>query len=198
MSARISELKKLRSVADMLCTGHAVLRDRFALQALILDTSTLAASTWVVALAFVSPEISAHLTPFHLNSNIWLGALSAGTFFLTLVQFKTDWKGRSDAHRKTLDLYAEVKREAGYLLASDELDENNHRRVLARYDMASAVGVEIPERYFLKIKRQHKLKVLMSKELDVAPATSLLLLRARLWYRDNRLKKGDTNTTSRS
>jgi hypothetical protein len=33
---------------------------------------------------------------------------------------------------KTLDLYVEVKREAGYLLASDRTDETALRRVLAR------------------------------------------------------------------
>jgi hypothetical protein len=141
--AQSEELQRIRRVADMLCTGHAVLRDRYARRALVLDILTLLLSTWVVALAFVSPSIATILTPFGFNTTIWLGTLSAGTFFLTLLQLKTDWKSKADAHRRTLDLYAEVKREASYLLASGEADDAEYRRILARYDLASAVGIEI-------------------------------------------------------
>lgn len=179
------ELKRIRRVADMLCTGHAVLRDRFGRRALALDILTLALSTWIVALAFVSTPIGIRLTPFGWDPTIWLGILSVCTFFLTVVQMKTDWKSRADAHKRTLDLYAEVKREAGYLLASDEDDETAYRRVLARYDLASAVGVEIPEKYFLPLKQRHKIKVLLSKHIDEHPSVSLSLLRIRLWFQDN-------------
>ena len=114
-----------------------------------------------------------------------MGLLAIAVLFLSIVQFKTDWKGRSDAHRRTLDSYAEVKREAGYLLATGELDEQASRRVLSRYDMASAVGIEIPERFFLKQKRRHKMKVAISKHLDTHPGASLFLLRCRFWICDN-------------
>jgi hypothetical protein len=170
----------------MLCTGHAVLRDRFSRRALALDILTLAFSTWVVALAFVSHALATRLTPFGWDPTIWLGTLSAGTFFLTLVQLKTDWKSEADAHKRTLDLYAQVKREAGYLLASDQADDAAYRRVLATYDMASAVGVAIPEKKFLPLKRQHRIKIALSKHVDEHPFSSLMLLRFRMWLRDNR------------
>lgn len=183
------ELERIRRVSDMLCTGHAGLRDRFARRALILDLSVLALSSWLVALAFVEPRINIRLTPFGWNSQIWVGVLSLATFFLTLVQFKTDWKGRADAHKRTLDLYAEVKREGGYLLAAGDIDEVSCRRVLSRYDIASAVGVEIPEREFLPQKRRHKIKVALSKHLDTHPSASLSLTRIHFWFRDNLSRK---------
>jgi hypothetical protein len=85
-----------------------------------------------------------------------------------------------------LDLYAVVKREAGYLLASDRADEAGFRRVLAGYDMASAAGVEIPEKDFLALKQRHKIKVALSKSVDDHPSASLMLLRVKMWLRDNR------------
>jgi hypothetical protein len=179
------ELGRIRRVSDMLCTAHAGLRDRYARRALTLDLSILGLSTWLVALAFVEPRINVSLTPFQLDPQLWGGLLAVGTFFLTIVQLKTDWKGRSEGHARTLDLYAEVKREAGYLLASDLLEEDAVRRVLARYDIASAVGVEIPEEDFLPQKRRHLVKVALSKRLDQFPASSLLLARLRLWFRNN-------------
>jgi hypothetical protein len=179
------ELGRIRRVSDMLCTAHAGLRDRYARRALTLDLSILGLCTWLVALAFVEPRINVSLTPFQLDPQLWGGLLAVGTFFLTIVQLKTDWKGRSEGHARTLDLYAEVKREAGYLLASDLLEEDAVRRVLARYDIASAVGVAIPEEDFLPQKRRHLVKIALSKRLDQFPASSLLLARLRLWFRNN-------------
>ena len=179
------ELTRICRVSDMLCTGHATLRDRYARFAFTLDLLTLGVSTWLVALAFVEPRLNVTLTPFGWDGQIWIGTLGTGVFFLTLVQIKTDWKGRSDAHKRTLDVYAEVKREAGYLLSAGEYDPDACKRVFSRYDMAASVGVPIPEGEFLAQKQRHLVKVALSKELDGRPAASLAWLRARLWWRDN-------------
>jgi hypothetical protein len=186
IAEQVEELKRVQRVSDMLCTSHAVLRDRFSRRALALDILILTFSTWIVALAFVSSTMATRLTTFGCDSSILLGTLSVGTFFLTLVQFKTDWKSKADAHKRTLGLYAQVKREAGYLLASDQADDAAYRRVLAGYDMASAVGVEIPESCFLLLKKRHKNKIALSKHLDEHPFAFLLLFRLRMWLRDNR------------
>jgi hypothetical protein len=83
-------------------------------------------------------------------------------------------------------MYSEVKREAGYLLASSEvIAEREFQRVAARYDMASDVGAGIPERDFLKLKRRHKLKVKISKLLDTRPGASIALTKLQLILRDN-------------
>jgi hypothetical protein len=169
----------------MLCTGHANLRDHFARRALLLDVSIMGLSTWLVALAFVEPALNLTLTPFNLNPQLWVGLLAVSTFFLTVVQLKTDWKGRADAHGRTLDIYAEVKREASYLLARGAVDEAACRQLLSRYAFASAIGIGIPEREFLKQKRAHKIKVALSKHLDRYPAASVTLTRVRFWCRDN-------------
>lgn len=182
-----AELERIRRVADQLCTGHARLRDQFSRLATALDLLILGASTWLVALAFVEPGVAVALTPSDVDSRIWMGLLAVVTFFLTLVQLKTDWKGRADAHRRTFDIYAEVKREAGYILAGGEIDGEPSRRVLARYDLASAVGIALPERQFLKQKRRHLIKIALSRHLDTHPSAYLPLTRLRFWVKDNLL-----------
>jgi hypothetical protein len=174
------------------CSCHCMTKRWIAAQgrgsctrALILDLSIMGTSTWLVALAFVEPRLNVSLTPFHLDSQIWVGLLSVATFFMTIVQFKTDWKGRADAHKRSLEVYAEVKREAGYFLAGGASDEAECRRVLGRYDMASALAIEVPEREFLIQKRRHKLKIALSKHLDTHPSASLLLTRIKFWIKDN-------------
>jgi len=179
-----AELERIRRVADMLCSGHAALRDRYARWATTLDLSILALTAWLSAIAFVAPRIDTSLTPFGLDPQIWTGLLSVATLLLAIVQLKTDWKGRSDAHRRSLDIYAEVKREAGYILAKGRIEERAVIGVIERYNMASAVGIGIPEAEFLTQKRHHRLKVALSKYLDDHPGASIPLLKARFWYRD--------------
>ena len=185
MSTLRDEVERVRRVSDLRCSGHANLRERFAKRALILDLAILGLSTWLVALAFIEPTINVRLTPFHWDTQMWGGLLAIGTFFLTIVQFKTDWKSLAEAHKRTLDLYAEVKREVGYLLASEVFTDEDCRRVLTRYDMASAIGLNIKESEFLPQKRRHLLKIAASKRLDTHPSTAFLLFRIRIWLRDN-------------
>jgi len=150
-----------------------------------LDLGILGLSTWLVAISLIDPKLEPLLTPTGWESRVWVGVLGAFVFFLSLAQIKTDWKGRSDAHRQALDIYSEVKREAGYLLGAEQLEEDACRRVLSRYDMASAVGVAIPEKDFLDQKRRHMIKVEVSQHLDAYPSSSIFLKRLRIWYRDN-------------
>src|SRR5260370_9787557 len=115
------ELERIRRVSDALCTGHAGLRDRFVQRALVLDLCVLGLSSWLVALAFVQPPINVRLTPFGLDSQIWVGVLNVAPFFLTLFQVKTDWKGPADAHNRTFEIYAERLHETVSRLAPGEI-----------------------------------------------------------------------------
>ena len=182
------EIERIRRVADQLCTAHAALHDRYALQALLLDIVILVASAWLVAMAFVDSRFYKWLIPFGLDATLWIGLLAVVTFCLTLVQLRTDWKGRSEAHKRSFTMYSEVKREAGYLLASsDVVALKDFQRLAARYDMASDVGTGVPESVFLKLKKRHKIKVEISRLLDTKPGASILLTRLKLFVRDNSL-----------
>jgi hypothetical protein len=180
------ELDRIRRVSDMLTTGHADLKERFRRRALFLDISILAISLWLTAIVFVEPHLNFKLTPFKMDPQLWVGLLGVFCFFLSIVQLRVDWKGRADAHKRAYDLYAEVKRECGYLLASeDQVTEEKSRRVQARYDMATEVGVPLPEKEFLPQKRRHLQKIAISKHLDNHPGASVLLLRFKMWWKDN-------------
>jgi hypothetical protein len=180
----LAELERIKRVADTLCTAHAGLYDRYSKYAFGLDILTLALSTWLAALAFVDPRIGRRLTPLNFDSTIWIGLLAIATFFLTLIQMKADLKGRADSHRRALETYSAVKREAGYAIGAS-FDEVTCRRVMDRYDMAGVVSVSVPEGEFVRQKRRHYIKISMSKHIDTHPFVSLTLLRFKLWWRDN-------------
>ena len=181
------EVERIRRVADQLCTGHAALRDRYARRAVTLDIVILLLSAWLSALAFLDPRFDKWLVPFALDSQLWIGLMGVLTFCLTLIQLKLDWAGKSEAHKRTFGMYAEVKREAGYLLASaTKIPAREFQRLAARYDMASDIGIGVPEGEFLPLKQRHKIKVEISKLLDRKPGASLLLTRLKLFFRDNK------------
>jgi hypothetical protein len=180
------EVERIRRVADQLCTAHAALRDRFKRRVLLLDTVILLASAWLTALAFLDPRLSKWLIPFGIDSQLWIGLFGVLVFVLTLIQLKVDWGGKAEAHARSLGMYSELKREAGYLLASNaDIPAREFQRLAARYDMASDVGTSVPERDFLGLKRQHLVKVRISKFLDQHPGASITLTKLKLLLRDN-------------
>jgi hypothetical protein len=180
------ELERVARVSDMMCTAHAGLRDRYCSWALLLDLAVMLTSAWLVALAFVEPRINVTLTPAGLEPQVWTGLLAILVFGLSIMQLRADWKGRADAHAREFDGFAEVKRDAGLLLAAaPEITEQACRPIFARYGSAGATP--IPESQFLRQKRRHLLKVAISKHLDRHPAASPVLTRFRFWFRDNLL-----------
>jgi hypothetical protein len=182
------EVERIRRVADQLCTGHASMRDKFRRRAIGSELIILLLSAWLTALAFVDPRFHPWLVPLQLDAQLWIGLIGVLTFCLTLVQLQLNWRGRSEAHARSFGMYSEVKREAGYLLASSEvIPLREFQRLAARYDMASDIGTGIPERDFLKLKRRHKLKVKVSKLLDTRPGASIALTKLKLILRDNNL-----------
>lgn len=175
------EVERIRRVSDQLCSAHADLRDRYLRRALLLDIAILLLSAWIVAMAFLDPAIAPYVTPPRIPGQLWIGLLSIATFCLTLVQFRTDWKSKSESHAKSFALYAELKREAGYLLASaTTIPRREFQRLASRYDMASDVGTGVPESEFLRQKQKHRVKVHLSKALDRNPGIWLPLERLRL------------------
>lgn len=187
------EIGRVRRVADMLCTAHAALRDRYSFRAFVLDLLILALSIWLVALAFIEPRIGLMFTPFGLEPLVWAGLLGVFTAILTVFGMRVDWRGRSEAHSRSLETYAQVKREAGFLLTSGRnLDPEACREVLSRNDMASAVSVPIPEADFLGLKRRHLQKLALSRYLDTHPSAWIWWISLQFWIRDN-FGKGNGN-----
>lgn len=178
------ELERIARVSDMMCTAHASLRDCNRSRALWLDLAVMLPSAWLVALAFVEPRLNVKLTPIGLEPQIWTGLLAVLVFGLSIVQLRVDWKGQADAHARAFEGFAEVKRDAGFLLASTpEITEQACRPIFARYGAAGAKP--LPEGHFLTQKRRHLVKVAISKHLDRYPAASPLLTRFYFWFRDN-------------
>ena len=181
-----SELQRIKRVSEQLVTAHSLLRDRYARRAFVIDITILGSTLWLTAMALVNPIIGVELTPTGLTKDLWLGILSVVAFFLSIVQIRVDWKGKENAHARACDAYASVKRETVNLLAQEQFDGLEYKRILDKYESAGTLSIPIPEAEFTKLKGKHKIKMEISNFLNEKPAASVWLLRMRLWCRDNK------------
>lgn len=180
------EVERIVRVSDLLCSAHAGLRDHYQLLALWLDLGILALSTILAAVAFAPPIVDSKLESLGIYPKFSVGVLAVATFFATLFQLKVDWKARSEAHGRAFSIYAEVKSRGRSILASNARRlSDEYEELAARYQMGSALGIEIPENQFLKQKARHLAKVRLSQYLDSHPSVSILLARIGFWVRDN-------------
>jgi hypothetical protein len=181
----IKEFERIHRVSNLMCTCHAGLRDKYAEFSFLLDMAILSLSTWIVALAFIDPKLVKYVTPFGMDPQMWIGAVGVGTFLLSLLQLRVDWKGKADSHERSFEVYADIKQLTARLLSANCQIDMLADDVRSRYLSAGAITVAIPERQFLRLKMRHLTKIEISKILDSRPASSIFILRIRLWIRDN-------------
>ena len=179
-----SELEHAFRISDQMVTMHSALRDRYAQLALITDCALFAASVVVVALVWVDPSLVEWLPGGITESRVVIGSFSIATFLLSLLSFRVDWKAKSELHRHASEAYSQIKLECRRLLGEiDYAPEADIQRCLARYSDLGQICIAIPENQFLRLKKMHKLKILISKHLDENPETCLWLLRVGMCAR---------------
>lgn len=180
----LDELKRIRRVSDMMVTAHASLKEKLTLLSLFSDIALFSCSLFLTVIVFADPNFL--FKYFGNNYTFWIGIFSIATFIFSFVAGVLDWKVRAEKHRYAFETYMNLKFIASDLI--NKVEKNEHadvERFLERYYALTPTIVSIPERVFLQCKRKHVLKVFISKYLDDHPAASILLLKIKIWFRDN-------------
>lgn len=137
-------------------------------------------------MTFVEPKIGVTLAPAGIESTIWIGLLSIGVFFLSVIQLLVNWKGKADNYQKSLmGLSGFVKSARPLVRLGDSASQADIESALATYHQTSEWMEPIPENMFLSLKQKHLRKVEISKALDHSPSASILRLKIYFWIRDN-------------
>lgn len=178
------ELARALRVADMLTTCHCVLRDRFARRALILDLMILVASVWLIAMAFVDPEIAKSFALPNFSPTITIGLLAVITFVLSLLQLRTDWKYQSERFDQAAKAYADTKLELRRILNSEIISAEDYSRALQNFSAIGARVAAIPDKQFNALKKKHLLKKRVGQLIDGHPGSNIAVIKLRLWWDD--------------
>jgi hypothetical protein len=180
----LEELKRISRVSDMMVTAHTSLRERFALLSLFSDISLFSCSLFLTVIVFADPVFM--IKYLGNNYSFWIGIFSVSTFIFSFIARLLDWKIRAEKHRYAFKTYMNIKFDAADLIY--KIEKNEHADVeqfLERYHALTPTIIAIPERDFLKYKRKHVSKVFISKYIDEHPAVSILVLKIKIWIREN-------------
>jgi hypothetical protein len=166
-------------IIDQLMTAHAVLRDRYAWRARILNIGLLSLAIALNGFVFASDDFLRIIfgnDPAHIKA--LLGLVSVGLLILSIVEFRVDWEGQSRSHSEALARLGRLKakyREVQTSKAPDRFDE------LTR-DYASTMEAlpSIPERSFATLKAHHQFKRVLSEQISKHPTIPAFLLAIRL------------------
>src|SRR5690606_23882141 len=108
------------------------------------------------------------------------------TFFLSIVQFKNDWKTKAQAHQRSFEGYAEVKAQCrSFTAGTRAVTAPDHQRIREFYDTVTKIGTDIPDGKFLTGKAHHLRKVAVSKYLDNRPCAWVPLVKLKFFLKDN-------------
>lgn len=181
----VEEISKIERKADQSCSIHASLRDKYSDRAKTLDYLLMAATTYLLGLTLLEPTIGLPLS-LGFDRVIFITIMSLIAFFLSIVQFKNDWKTIAEAHHQSFNEYSIVKAESRtFTSGSKVVSEIDYQRVRDKYNAATDIGTNIPEKEFLNGKRRHKKKVFISKYLDENPGAWIWIVKLKLLIRDN-------------
>jgi hypothetical protein len=179
-----TESDRQYEVIDMLISGHSWLRDRYARRALVLNVSLLGCVVLLNACVFIGDETLKMLVAYPSAARVGLGFFSVAVFFVSLVEFRLDWKGKAVRHGEAIAKLGALKLE--YRDAYKEhhgQDEATNARLFEEYSRVTREVVEIPDAAFNAAKSRHLLKKELSKESSRHPLVPLWILRLRLRWR---------------
>lgn len=179
------EIQKISRTADMQISAHARLRDYYSELAVLLDVVMLLLAILLNATLFLTSD-QGRIAIAGTAISAWIRWLALILFIFTVLQLRIDWKGTAEKHRQAVSAFTVIKRMCRELaLSGKDSDPIAQQTVLDQYRALVENVVSIPEDKFLKLKKHHLVKVEISRYLDGHPGASLLILKLRLWWRDN-------------
>lgn len=180
----LDELKRIKHVSDMLVTAHAFLKERYLFLSLISDVLLFTCAAILCIITFADRAILVNY--FGIRHTLYIGILAIVSFVYSFVSNQLGWKVRAEKHKAAFEKYMDLKFDCVDLLKRiDDGETVDISKFLEKYYTLTPSIISIPEKLFLKCKKHHILKVFISKHLDEHPGTFILLLRIKLWIRDN-------------
>jgi hypothetical protein len=189
----VSAIRRRFETVDMMLSMHSMLAQENERRALFLDLTILCSSLFLVATAWVDPEV---LPFFHVSAQgvrIALAVCSLAVFALSIVGLRVDWKERAGRHQRAAMVLTELKMKWRALVdGASEGEQTIARELDQQAQFAMSLLPAIPENAFHRLKAHHKLKIALSKMVDRYPGAWLPLLRLKIIWRESRAAVRDT------
>jgi hypothetical protein len=180
----LNELRRIKRVSDMMITAHAVLKERYRNISLLSDVLLFTCAAVLCVMTFADRDML--IKYFGSWYNLCIGIMAIGSFIYSFISNQLEWKVKAERHKTAFEKYVNLKFECTNLLKIiDKNEQVDINKFLEKFYTLTPSIISIPEKLFLKCKKHHVLKVFISKYLDEHQSSSILLLKIKLWFRDN-------------
>jgi|HubBroStandDraft_6_1064221.scaffolds.fasta_scaffold735076_2 hypothetical protein len=171
---------------DQSITGHALLRDRFHLLAGALSSLIVIGAAIVTLLATSSDATKALFFSASSDADHLIGLFGFIVLLCSIFELQFGWREKFARHAEAANALARLKLLVTRELGSDTpLSKARYLELQQAYENVNDLVTKIPERKFLQLKALHRRKVEMSQFLDKHPGSSIVILRIKIWVRDN-------------
>jgi hypothetical protein len=181
---QLKELRRMERVANMLASIHAMLRDKFAVRGILLDTVLMLGSA---ALGIFALADFASLGAFSVppeTARVVMAVASCVIFVASVVAYKVDWKAKADEHGRACSAYGRLKLECREsLLRAEQLSDVEFDELMHTYASVGEAHVAVPDAQFVALKAAHERKEFLSRCLSQRPFVSARLLGWSMWWR---------------
>jgi len=183
MGESIKELKRLSRTIDMMLTMHSVLRDRYKRKALIVDIILLIASSLLLFVSIIDPNLLSRLGLPPQDLSIFLKVCSIVIFLSSLIILRVDWKEQAAKHGRACEALARLKSETRAVLLCDTSAIENCSKHQQLCSLTMNNLWPVPESQFHKLKALHLKKIEISKLISSHPGCMLWVLKVCLFFR---------------
>lgn len=166
-------------------TMHSILRDRYKCWALSLDCIGLLLSSTLIIFTFSEKSTLDAINITTLDNKLFFGSISILLFLLGILHLKIDLGGKAAAHGKSIDSwFILLKKSREICNLGSNIQENHIEELGELQGRANDFATPIPDKLFNKLKREHLLKVEISKQLSETPGSWIWLIKTKLIIRD--------------
>lgn len=175
-----NELDNTKRKANMQVTCHSVLAARYRRLAFLLDISILGISVWLAALAFADEAYVSYLVPLSLDAKLTMGGIAIFVFLLSIGQLLLDWKQRAGSYASAAHAYSRIVIGIRHVQDNPNATDDEKVELLNRYTQVGQDHELIPDSSFNKLKRNHLLKVELSKLTETNPGVPIWVARTKI------------------
>ena len=106
------------------------------------------------------------------------------SFILSLLEIKLGWQSKENAHYEAARNYFSLKCKISD--AKNNINEIKYQTIRAEYEKICNYNIPLSDEQFLKIKRYHNMKVLISKYLSKYKGAFIWLIKLKIIMKDNK------------
>lgn len=175
------ENERQYGLVDQKLTMHASYRDHMERRAFWLNTALIAFSFFLCVFAFIGDDVLRAIRLDPAMTRFVLGMTAVLVLICSITEFRVDWRSVAGKHGEAVSRLADLK--AKYRKSFDEtrgLDPKKNARLTAEYNKVMTSLPAIPDRWFNKLRAEHRYKRLLSDRVSKIPKAPIWYLRLQL------------------